>query len=77
MTRTPDSAALDIIAEMLSDGSEWDAETIECVAEVVKHTGRTIEDQVSYQLCSKCTDELGSDDIQAGDGLCSKCADPL
>jgi hypothetical protein len=42
-----DGGALDLIAELLS-GQEWDAATLDDVAELVRATGRTVAD-VSYE----------------------------
>lgn len=38
-----DTEALNAIAEILS-GTEWDAATVEAVAEVVRLTGRAVND---------------------------------
>ena len=40
---TTDAQALDEIADLLS-GNEWDADTIEAIAQLVRQTGRPVED---------------------------------
>ena len=43
--RNPDTVAMDKIAELL-DGTEWDAETLDKIAEIVKKSGREIREPV-------------------------------
>lgn len=38
-----DSAALDLIAELMS-ATEWDPDTLNTIADIIRSTGRSIDD---------------------------------
>jgi hypothetical protein len=53
-----DRNALDDIAELLS-GEEWNPETLNTIADLVRETGRDIDDlDASLDACAACCDNL-------------------
>lgn len=53
MDTMPETEALDLIAQTLS-GTHWDAETIFIVAELVRATGRTVNDIDNVEGADPC-----------------------
>jgi hypothetical protein len=71
-----DRETLDTIADLVS-GREWNADTIDAIADVLRRAGFLIADMESepLALCSTCRNPAGVQVVPkgSGDAMCSYC----